>query len=669
MHLPPPPDIFPHLSDFRLKRLYCDVCLKFHQSPLRPKIYAHRIVLASFSSFFADLCQDDITTNKGIKEISIPPSIDDETINFVIRWMYNEAPKLEPKVEEEGGEESWQFRQKLRQAAIILGIRHLLDHLDSPEKGSDNQDRAIDASNEEYEPDIADQNVETEYMIERTRTEHITNLRANGNLKTYDKGPNLGIAVNADCIKIDVEDNDEDLTNDNKKNLPTSFGIDLDVCPVKSELNEIIGSHSSYDGNTKFSQSVEADAEMLQDSDHADERSGKISRSADEGMRFSEESLLREEGACSEKTASFKCNTCTEPSRKKDTISMSVNCDECGKEVRRSYLKLHKNLKHSLSGKVTCNECGKQMKSYNLKRHKCTQHGKTVTISKRVNCDECGKEVSRPSLSAHEKFKHSISEKGVACDHCGKVMNASSLKHHKRTQHGSAKYIYPKKPCDECGKIISNTATTTHKRRCHGTRTKVTCEECGKSFLEQNLKSHKKMVHGNTVVCDECGQQVKRHYLKTHKELIHGSEKRCEICKKDFSSLKELKKHRPEHPQMFACQTCNYKTKDKQHYMHHNFVKHDVIVPEVEEIHKCDKCDFKSPARKTVGYHIQLKHAPAPIQCLDPNCDKLFSNTAYRQRHYNRIHKAKEAANCPECQRGMLGSTGTQSKPSLRFFP
>merc|ERR1719435_527432 len=99
MQLPPPPDIFPLLSEFRQRLLYCDVCLKFNQSPLS-KIFAHRIVLSAFSSFFADLCQDDISGKGSIREILLPPSVKYETMQLVLRWMYNEGLKTEHMVED-----------------------------------------------------------------------------------------------------------------------------------------------------------------------------------------------------------------------------------------------------------------------------------------------------------------------------------------------------------------------------------------------------------------------------------------------------------------------------------------------------------------------------------------------------------------------------------------
>ena len=259
----------------------------------------------------------------------------------------------------------------------------------------------------------------------------------------------------------------------------------------------------------------------------------------------------------------------------------------------------------------------------------------------KVPCDECGKLLFEEGMRIHKKVHNLNARVTCICDECGQQVSQASLKNHKESVHGSVKSQKKKRKyvCPTCNFKTSSSSLLMH--HCYKKHDEVhpqgapvhQCAKCDyKSPSKTQVRSHEKANHGEPLAKQQCDICFKYYLnIRHHKTTFHkGKRYECQSCK-TFSTL------------------------DKNNFLHHNYCKHGIVLPEVIQIHKCDECDFKSPAVRIIHKHVKLRHPKVTsYKCFDTNCDKTFPNLTYRLKHYRRIHLSAEAGSCPECKRGKL---------------
>ena len=108
-----------------------------------------------------------------------------------------------------------------------------------------------------------------------------------------------------------------------------------------------------------------------------------------------------------DKKGKVRCNLCNKIITKRyiyehiDGVhsNLRVNCDVCGKEVRRLWQ--HKNTVHAHNPLVKCDVCGKEVKKHCLKQHKMIHAN--VGRTKKMPCNICGKLLQKVYLKIHKK--------------------------------------------------------------------------------------------------------------------------------------------------------------------------------------------------------------------------------------------------------------------------
>ena len=526
----PSPNIFPHLSDFRQKRLYCDVRLKFHQSPLRPKIFAHRLVLASFSSFFADLCQDDISTRKVVKEISLPPSIDDETINFVIRWMYNEAPKIELMIDED--DEGWRFLDNLRLAAIMLGIPDLQQFLEylipSDEGGEDfkvEDQSAIIKEEGDRDPELAEPSSLLDLALQN---QSLTSLPLSEDDSGIEGLPTYVEQKEEEQEKVADENNEvvEGLPRKKRKkrkNVPAmkkkvhnAKKKKSDVKPTTVERSEFVAEGNGVSNSTIENESLETSSKSkpriigLKHPQHAS--NDPVLSLHITGNTFSCPQCQFTQTGNGRADLTF-FGLCAKHLHREHGVIAPNNCFSCSFEACNAVLynrysaRNHRERVHEAPAPYQeCSVCGLKLK--NVKAHMIMQHG-----GERVPCQVCGKLYSSAERAKlHARIHDKKTEHACKIGDCDfKTTNRGMLLQHSYRRHGIL--TNPLTTIHQCTVCDYKNPTFREIRRhyndVHLPDADIKCpkEDCEKRFKNQRLTdNHFKRVHlsKDTKPCSEC---------------------------------------------------------------------------------------------------------------------------------------------------------------------
>ena len=112
--------------------------------------------------------QGDVQWTTAFRDVCVPPEIEDETLAFILGWMYNESPTLdvfagrkklydveeeeeldEEEEEKRNGEKRRKFVSNLQLAARMLGIPDLIKHLDAISESIDDVKEEVKLENDD----------------------------------------------------------------------------------------------------------------------------------------------------------------------------------------------------------------------------------------------------------------------------------------------------------------------------------------------------------------------------------------------------------------------------------------------------------------------------------------------------------------------------------------
>jgi len=616
MELPSPPDLFAALSSFRTRRLFCDVCLRF-PDPDRPRFFAHGVVLAAASPFFAEACgAERIVTGAGVngaertanvaertvnsagdpstasfpakdncKTVYLPSSIDDETISLLLCWMYNEAPKVEWPWNYNNDNNSFNddnnhnnhnngavetLWRNLQHAAQQLDIHALSEYFRVV-----NADRRMNGDDQGY--DLYDESQE------RSMTGDFEDRTMGQNKTTVDRYDGC----------LDDEDNEDvkfgEHTSKSKRQLRVSL----------TRLTN--GDDDALESVIKTEIDLDAEGKELRP-ENADEENVK-------------KRVRRKRAGAKQKLVAKRRRLKADA---ENDGNLFITCEKCGKNVRQSRLTHHNRFFHELKdvGLPKAEE-----KKVLLERNDPVLRPMVIDgVFTCVTCDF--------SLKKWEQKRKSLFWR-----HCAK---------HLRDQHQT---VCPNVcfPCPACGVVCyGRDAAVKHRERQHeNPEKKSPCPECGKVMLDSTLKKHIKQYH------DENNEGTP-----------------CPVCGKRFVNPKYLPMHMRVHEETkeFHCQWCHeMHTNDKNMFRHHVYRRHGVLMPPDAEIHRCPECDYTSTVVHMVNLHRKNRHAvEESFICKEPLCTKAFKTQRLLTNHVERIHLRKQRARCVECDIEFQSKSGME---------
>nr|XP_023023099.1 zinc finger protein 728-like [Leptinotarsa decemlineata] len=371
----------------------------------------------------------------------------------------------------------------------------------------------------------------------------------------------------------------------------------------------------------------------------------------------------------------YVCHMCDFANESKDVFKKHIKshdlykCVKCNK-ILKTRLSAYKHSKsHSTQNKVQCEICGKHLKKQCLYLHKRMLHSENKA-SMATKCPICGKEYQNPS-SLRQHYSSTHREVGidvsVVCDICGmRLASKATLPQHLRTHTGDKPFA-----CDACPKrFISKDILSAHKRIHTGEKP----YECKIKTLELKLKKPRKksqvsMEDPDFVMLDKKIPRKKREIKSepdiTLEKFVNLNEVTeplvCKICSMTYMSHVDFGLHSRVHNEdgLFSCHMCDYRKDAKKTFKIH-IKSHDLFKCEkCGRILKSKLCAYKHSkshsGNNTVqceicGKHLKKQCLPIHkkiLHCDDRNalitkcpiCSKEYQNPSSLRQHYSAIHK------------------------------
>lgn len=181
------------------------------------------------------------------------------------------------------------------------------------------------------------------------------------------------------------------------------------------------------------------------------------------------------------------------------------------------------------------------------------------------------------------------------------------------------------------------------------------CPECKKKFkYNVGLKKHTESQHSENApnfACDMCDFTTKQsHYLQEHFTRKHTEEYKyqCSICGKNFKAERDYKAHMSNHetgPQV--CDICGVSYPNKiSLYSHKNYKHTDKVKP-----YECKICQKRLRTEKNLESHMQQHNQTYVCE----ECGMKFARQAGLTKH-RKVHGEKTVL-CPVCGRAFACMT------------
>ena len=199
---------------------------------------------------------------------------------------------------------------------------------------------------------------------------------------------------------------------------------------------------------------------------------------------------------------------------------------------------------HESKQKWSCEVCKTNYSSKNsLRNHRSLLHNPTRDID--VNCDICGKQVRKTKLNRHKETHKNIK---YDCDVCGKLLSSKETLSAHRKSHTSKDQTFECQVCQKILKTRTGLWLHKVSKHEDNPAKSFHCDQCSSVFkMKGSLNVHLKTVHDRIhCSCGICGKTFSHpRYLKNHKQQIHGDYQtfECDFCKKQFTYKPNLRKH------------------------------------------------------------------------------------------------------------------------------
>ncbi|XP_044736949.1 zinc finger protein OZF-like [Chrysoperla carnea] len=200
-----------------------------------------------------------------------------------------------------------------------------------------------------------------------------------------------------------------------------------------------------------------------------------------------------------------------------------------------------------------CDKCEETFKTKRiLEKHMRKMHPKIKTPfrDQLVNCEVCGKSLRRRNLRYH-MTTHGERDK-LNCQYCDKIfVSRETLTGHVQAYHTGSGPVY-KHLCNQCGLKLRSTYHLNKHLLTHTKERPYACDKCEKTYRTVfQLKVHTSRIHLNerNFVCTFCSQAFFDKKILLHHVRRHTGEKpfKCHMCDKSFIQKVALNVHMKVH--------------------------------------------------------------------------------------------------------------------------
>ena len=229
------------------------------------------------------------------------------------------------------------------------------------------------------------------------------------------------------------------------------------------------------------------------------------------------------------------------------------------------------------------------------------------TEDKHVKCTVCEETfLDQPQLKSHIEAKHSFK-----CPICAvSVETERQLEDHMLSKHSI--------PCPMCPKKCTDINDFSQHFKANHIEI---CEICNKEFgAKDELKKHYDNNHSHKcTVCDEILRTeplMRKHTNEEHSFL-------CTVCKEIFEDNSKLTEH-VQANHTFECTMCDFKGITTTVMENHILEKH--YSPDANNMFCCDECNFKCKNREALGIHFHAIHETNPQNAINVIEDEESNN-------------------------------------------